>query len=105
MNEPEQGRDSGIPRIQVVSVRVGLLWLAGLATLALAACATSVPVDAPRPLTPANDPGPPPTPVPDLQYRQIEAGFSSSRGTSPGSWRTWTRAATVRSSCRPLPGR
>jgi hypothetical protein len=31
--------------------------------------------DAPRPLTPANDAGPPPVPLRDLQYRPVEAGF------------------------------
>ena len=58
-----------------LSAQIGLL--VGLGALALAAgCATTVSPDAPRPLTPANDPGPPPTPVRDLDYRPIEAGFS-----------------------------
>lgn len=43
--------------------------------LLTAACATSA-VDAPRPLNPANDQGPPPVPLKELDYRPIQAGFS-----------------------------
>jgi hypothetical protein len=57
------------PRLQA------LLPLLAATALSTAACATST-VDSPRPLNPANDQGPPPLALPDLDYQPTEAGFS-----------------------------
>ena len=46
------------------------------AVLLVAACATTPSPDAPRPPHAASDPGPPPIPLPEVDYRPIEVGFS-----------------------------